>query len=799
MTHDIKKTERGEIALKDVKLSKFVPYTHHVDEKTLATKNGYLLQVIKLDGFAFETADTSEINALKEIRNTLLRGISDPRFAIYHHIIRREIDLYPEGEFEGFCQSLNQAWRKKVLKKKLYINEQYITIVRRSFSGSLGILTSLAAFISRKADKAAEKHHRAKNHKALTVAADNIKRSFQSYGSKILSVYQDENGSLNSEPLEFLYYLINQESQKVALPRMEISKYLPSKRLFFGAESLEVRGASKSTLGAIISIKEYNDTTFPGMIDGLLTMPHELILTQSFGFINRSKSLSAIKTVKRQMKSADDDAISLQEELSEAADDVASNRIVFGEHHFSVLVKQKTKFKLDDAVTTTMEELQNLGVLAIREDVNMEAAYWAQLPANFAFIARKSPISSQNFASFASLHNFPEGKIKNNHWGNAVTMFETTSGTPYFFNFHHNDLGNFIVIGPSGTGKTVVLTFLMAQAQRFKPRSIFFDKDRGAEIFIRAIGGSYSVIKPGRATGFNPLQLENTPINKAFLRSWLGELVKPLNGDALSSSDRLIISEAIDGIYTVKKSHRRLPVLAELLSGHEKKTVDSLESRFAPWHSKGEYWWLFDNHEDTLSFENSTIGFDLTFILDDKIARTPAMMYMFHRVDETLTGQKTIIFIDEGWKALADPIFEERIKDWLKTIRKRNGVLGFGSQSTKDIINSGIADSVIEQSPTQIFMPNLKADYDSYKAFGLTDAEFNAIKTLGENSRCFLIKHGSHSVIAKLDLSGLDDILAVLSGNEENVNILTKIRLEHGENPEIWLPIFLKTIKEKNK
>ena len=499
MTHSIKKTTRGKIALNEAKSSNFIPYTHHIDDQTLATKNGYLLQIIKLDGFAFETADTSEINSLKEIRNTLLRGISDPRFAIYHHIIRREIDLYPEGEFKGFCETLNQTWKEKVLKKKLYINEQYITIVRRSFTGSLGLLTSLAKLLSRKADKTAAAHQRNENFKALKAAAFNIKRSLEPYGSRILSIYHDDENFVNSEPLEFLYYLINQEDQAVALPEMEISKYLPTKRIFFGAESLEIRGATEkqSTLGAIISIKEYNDNTYPGMLDGLLTMPNELILTQSFGFIDRGKSLSKVKTVRRQMKSADDDAISLEAQLLEAADDIASNRIVFGEHHFSVLVKEKNKHKLDSAVTTTMDELRTLGILAIREDVNMEATYWAQLPANFSFIARKSPISSQNFSSFASLHNFPEGKLNRNHWGSAVTMFETTSGTPYFFNFHHNDLGNFIVIGPSGTGKTVVLTFLMAQAQRFKPRSIFFDKDRGAEIFIRAIGGYYSVIKPG--------------------------------------------------------------------------------------------------------------------------------------------------------------------------------------------------------------------------------------------------------------------------------------------------------------
>ena len=100
-------------------------------------------------------------------------------------------------------------------------------------------------------------------------------------------------------------------------------------------------------------------------------------------------------------------------------------------------------------------------------------------------------------------------------------MLETTSSTPYFFNLHHGDLGNFTLIGPSGSGKTVVLNFLVAQAQKFAPRTFFFDKDRGAEIFIRAIGGHYDVLRPGTQSGFNPLALPDTAENRAFLRGWL--------------------------------------------------------------------------------------------------------------------------------------------------------------------------------------------------------------------------------------------------------------------------------------
>ena len=116
------------------------------------------------------------------------------------------------------------------------------------------------------------------------------------------------------------------------------------------------------------------------------------------------------------------------------------------------------------------------------------------------------------------------GQAAGNHWGDAVTLLETTAAGPYYFNFHQGDLGNFTVIGPSGSGKTVVLNFLLAQARKFRPRIIFFDKDRGAELFIRAIGGRYDLLRPGTPSGLNPLQLDDNPANRQFLIDWLALL-----------------------------------------------------------------------------------------------------------------------------------------------------------------------------------------------------------------------------------------------------------------------------------
>jgi type IV secretion system protein VirB4 len=167
-------------------------------------------------------------------------------------------------------------------------------------------------------------------------------------------------------------------------------------------------------------------------------------------------------------------------------------------------------------------------------------------------------------------------------------------------------------------------------------------------------------------------------------------------------------------------------------------------------------------------------------------------MYLFHRVEERLNGQPSIIVVDEGWKALDDEVFVARIRDWEKTIRKRNGIVGFATQSAGDALESRIANAVIEQSATQIFLPNPKAQEREYRqGFGLSAHEFDLIRSLPDTSRCFLIRHGTESVVARLNLNGQRDVLTVLSGRERTVRLLDRIRAEVGDDPEAWLPRLL--------
>ena len=550
-------------------------------------------------------------------------------------------------------------------------------------------------------------------------------------------------------------------------------------------------GPGAAAFGAVVSLKDYPARTSPGLLDGVLRLPMEMVLTESFAFVDRQAALDRMGLALRRLKAAEDDAFSLRGELAQARDDVGAGRAAYGEHHLTILAKAESLEELDTAVADIQSSLAEAGAVAVREDVNLEPAFWAQFPANFSYIARKALISAGNFAGLASFHNHPTGQATGNHWGPAIAVLETTAFGPYHFNFHHGDLGNFTVIGPSGSGKTVLLTFLLAQAERLKPRIAYFDKDRGAEPFIRAIGGRYDVISPGEPTGFNPLALPDTPANRAFLTEWIGQLLTA-DGDTLNSEDRAMIADAIDANFAQAPGHRRLRYLRELFRGARRPSAGDLAARLAAWCDGGDHAWLFDNANDQLDIETRILGFDMTKLLDSPIIRIPAMMYLFHRLEQRLDGTPALIVVDEGWKVLDDPVFVRRIKDWEKTIRKRNGVVGFCTQSASDALDSRIASAIIEQAATRIFFPNNRAKASDYiDGFGLSEHEFELVKTLPDTSRCFLIKRGDHSVVARLDLSGLSGELAVLAGTERAVRRLDALRLQVGDEPSAWLPTFM--------
>lgn len=779
-----------KVAERETPAGKHLPYGRHVDDRTIETRDGLLIQVVHLRGLLFETADTDELNYRKRLRDAMLQAIGSSRFALYHHIVRRRIDAEISADYpDAFSRDLDAAWRKRLAGKQLYVNDLFLTLVRRPLQGRIGMLDRIRDLLGRPANGSGEGEGQgAYERRQLDVARDGVMAAMAAYDPRVLSVYDTDQGPC-SEPLEFLSSLYNGEMRPVLLPAQDLGSYLPYRRVSFGQETAELgpTGAAPRSFLGLVSIKDYPGQTAPGMLDELLRLPFELTVSQSFGFVERQAALSRMNLALRRMKSAEDEAVSLRGDLASAKDEVAAGRAGFGEHHMTIAVRGDSPAQVDEGVAEVQAALADLGILAVREEIGLEPAFWAQFPGNFRYIARRGLVSTSNFASLASGHNFPLGQASGNHWGDAVTLLETTAAGPYYFNFHQGDLGNFTVIGPSGSGKTVVLNFLLAQSRKFRPRIIFFDKDRGAELFIRAIGGRYDQLRPGVESGLNPLQLPDTPVNRQFLIDWVALLA---GGADIDETTR--IKDAIDANFEQPLPHRRLRHLAELFRGGHRPHSADLWARLRPWWGEGERAWMFDNPQDLTDLTADAVGFDMTQILDDPALRTPAMMYLFHRVEERLDGTAAIIVVDEGWKALDDEVFVRRIKDWEKTIRKRNGIVGFATQSAQDALESKIASAIIEQAATQIFMANPKARAADYvDGFGLTPHEYELIRTLPDNAHCFLVKHGSDSVVARLNLTGEREILTILSGRERTVRLLDEIRGETGDDPAAWIPRLL--------
>jgi type IV secretion system protein VirB4 len=764
-----------------------LPYAAQIDDHTILNRDGLMMQVIALRGLLFETADTSELNYRKVLRDAMLQTIGSSRFALYHSIIRRRVDMALEADFpDAFSRQLDARWRERVRAKQLYVNELYLTLIRRPLQGQIGLADRLRSWLGNSAVSVSA--NQATELRSLNAAREALMAALGSYGPRLLTAYDTPQG-VCSEPIEFLSSLFNGELRPQLLPHSDLGEYIPGRRVSFGQNAVELgpNGFGPRRFSAIVSVKDYAGQTAPGMFDELLRLPCEMTLTQSFAFVERQASLSRMNLAIRRMRSAEDEALSLRAELSDAKDEVAAGRAGFGEHHMTIAVHGNTLATLDQGVAEISASLADLGITGVREEVALEPAFWAQFPGNFKYIVRRGLISTANFAGLASAHNFATGSASGNHWGEAVTLLETTAAGPYFFNFHHGDLGNFTVIGPSGSGKTVVLNFLLAQALKYKPRVIFFDKDRGAELFIRAIGGRYDRLHPDNPSGLNPLQRADSSANRQFLIDWIIQIA---GGADVEETEAIKL--AIDANFSQPLEHRRLRHLVELFRGSARPASTDLWSRLKPWWGDGERAWLFDNPHDLTDLDARIVGFDMTAILDDPIVRTSAMMVLFDRVEARLDGSPTIIVVDEGWKALDDDIFVRRIKDWEKTIRKRNGIVGFATQSARDALDSRIAREIIEQAATQIFMVNPKANADEYiGGFGLTGHEFDLIRTLPDSAHCFLIKHGNESVVARLDLTGERDLLTILSGREKTVRLLDKLREERGDAPAGWMQLLL--------
>lgn len=793
----------------DPSISAFVTLSAHVSPHVVKTTTGDFLITWYLDGMPFVGREEWELEHRHKTFNNLLQTLRAPDYvnvAFWVHDVRRRRRINMPGRFdEAFNQQASDEYFERLSSRKVMQNELYFTMVYRP-------VVEGKRFIEKSTNLERLRAEQDQAVAKINELATNVEAVLHDYSPYRLGMYESASGMVFSEVLEFFSYLINRMDEPVPVLSAPIYNYLPVAKHIFspkGGDYIIRTPEGRNHYGAILNIKEYADATWPGILNGLKYLDFEYVITHSFTPHSKSEGLRALERTKGMMISSGDRGVSQIAELDVAMDQLASGNFVLGEYHFTLALYGSSQEELQRQVAMARAELSNAGFVSAKEDLAITGSFYAQLPCNWRYRTRLANVSSLNFLGLSPLHNFATGKRSNNPWGDCVTVLQTTNGQPYYFNFHathpgenslgEKAIGNTMVIGKSGTGKTALINFLLSQVQKFKPKPtiFFFDKDRGAEIFVRACGGNYMALDNGQPTGFNPLQCEASEANVQFL----SDMVKLLAAKpSYTASEEEDILRAVRAILDTP---RALRTLTNLQKSMPNLGEDSIFARLRKWTRSGSLGWVFDNPHDSIDFSGaSIIGFDYTDVIDNAEVRTPVINYLIHRLEELIDGRPLIYVMDEFWKILdGEGGLKEFAKNKQKTIRKQNGLGIFATQSPEDALRSDIAAALIEQTATMILLPNPNADRKDYiEGLKLTESEFKVITALDERSRCFLVKQGHASAVCQLDLRGMDDVLSVISASTDNIGILHQIlheaeasSPEHGlvaVHPDQWLSIF---------
>ena len=788
----------------------FVPFSSLLSAHDVITRGGNYLRVWRLDGIAFECADEYQIAERHEALCNLLRNLAGGHWAMWtHRLHRRVADHLLDPQSPGFARDLSLAYQASLGESQLggrpmMSSELYLTMVYRPNASRIhrALRTASRSRVAI-AEAQAEAMRMMEEQSAL------VARVLRGFGPRLLGI-RHQGGRPYSELAEFLGYLVNGRSDPMPFAAGPLYRTLPSARLFFGGDKLELRHGDSRRYAALVDIKEYADSVEPGILNALLYEASEFIETQSFSILPRRDAMRALELQRDQLIASEDVVASQIAEMDTAINDLGDGQFCMGEYHYSLVVFGED---LADAGRRAAQAIGAVGEASSLQmsavDLVADAAWFAQMPGNWQWRPRDAKLSSRAFAALASAHNFASGKRDGNPWGEALALLRTPSGQPFYLNLHSSPdgedsadkklPGNTLIIGSTGVGKTMLEMFLLALTRKWDPapRLVLFDLDRGCEIAIRALGGRYFALEAGQPTGCNPLQREPTP---ARIQFW-EQLVRICIASAalpLMPADERAIADAVRAVAMMPASLRRFSTVRQNLP---KSGENSLFERLGRWCEGGALGWVFDQADDRLLDLQAAavIGFDTTEFLDLPEVRTPVMMYLLQVMEELVNGERLIYVISEFWKALDHEIFSDFAKQKQKTIRKQNGLGIFDTQSPSDVLRHPIGRTMIEQSVTKIFLANPEALQEEYvQGFGLSQAEFDIVRGLSaQGGRRFLIKQGHASAICELDLAGLEDFIAVLSGTTDNVALLDAVRERHGNDPFQWLPAFRQAVQDR--
>lgn len=789
----------------------FIPYHGHYNAHTLITKNGELLQTIKIDGNFLgqpaENLDGVHASVREALRQALSGMVKSEDFSFWLHTVRKRAPIAYSATFpDGFAGYVNAHWQQQNPVSHRYYNEIYLTVLHTGQAAPTLDQASMKYILFPGTNRRFRQRYLDTSYEALDALMMEVLGALRSQCSATrlglaeraqqpVPIKTMRHSFFYSEPMEFLGSLLNLHHAPFLLPDADISTALETSRLTFGFNGIEARDidTGQRRFGALLSLKQYRDMPTE-TVDRLLQAPMELVISQSFKFTPAAQALKHYKAQKDFFEISGDVVSNAVFGISEMLASHHKSPTDFGEHQTTVMTMVDDHTALDAQAGKLQHIFAELGLVTVREDIKLEECFWSQFPGNFNFIRRRDMLPTEKVGGFCRLNRFTDGAYSGTHWGQCLSLIPTTVGSPYFFNFHVRDNGHTALFDFNSFGDRmgrILEYFLLSQTQKFNARLCVFDRGQSARLLLAKLGGNYFTLaqlaKANRdqredtsaRLALNPFSLEDSRHNQSFLAAWCGLVASP---DApLTDEARTTLRSAVAELYGLEPDKRTLAGMAAIVQRLDPALAEGL----AAWHGRGAQAGLFDAPQDSLDAKSALLGFDMTPATANPAYLLPLFSYLMHRVIATLDGTPTIIVLNEAWDVLENAFFAPRLESLMEMLRQNNAMLLLTTSRPADAANTATLAAIQAGAATHMYLPDDVPHSYQEKGVGLSGEDALLMLSMDRQKGDVLVKQQGQATGLRVMIAELEDAVAIFSGDAK---ALASARGSYASLPKDYTP-----------
>jgi type IV secretion/conjugal transfer VirB4 family ATPase len=750
-----------------------------IGPQVFLTKSGEAGLILEVRGVDYECLDNGSIDGLTKRLESALK-LFDENCRVYQYLFKRNNETIPYKLYDNPVVDAAIKNRIAYLTSKadtLFSLSVYYAVLYRESEATHKLAGVLREFSKSPQRGFAELAAQLSAKKQVLVLGEHVERAQSVLLQKARSFILQVSDFLavrildKQEAFRVLKRTLNFDPQKLELAKLKhdtfLDYYLPESNLECHRRHLRI----DDYYVKVLTLKEPAAQSFPLIFKRLLEVEANYYVVTEWKKEDSGKTRRTIQAKRRHFHNTkrsffsqvnmndaapqdillDDSKESQVRELGEGVQEIELRGNYFGLFSLTVVIYDRDLTRVDRACAEFYKVFSVHDAQLYEEQYNLLNAYLATVLGNHAFNLRYLYLLNTNYADFSFLFTLHSGEPRNSHLREEyLAVLETNHHTPYFLNLHYRDVAHTMILGRTGAGKSFLLNFLITNLQKYAPHTFIFDLGGSFESLTQLFGGSY--VRVGLESGdfkINPFALDPTKENLDFLALFLKVLMQGERPGAIDPAAERDLYHQIENLYSVSPELRTLGVLANTLS-HD------LAGRLAKWTRGGQFGFLFDNAEDTVSFSRFQC-FDFQRMSQYPELLEPLLFYILHRANAEIADRRVssvfkAFFIDEAWVFLKNPSIQRYVVEALKTWRKHNAAMVLSTQSLDELRRSDILDVIIESCATKIFLANPDMDRDLYRRqFHLNENEVELIANLIPKQQ-FLIKTPELAKVANLNV-----------------------------------------------